>query len=95
MANAVRDLFADKAAEIHNEACRMTEQAIRNWSAQLQVTPEEWLRIYEPEITMKPSGNTLFLTVTARLRPDPFAFELVVPGWLTNPSPSSPPTSKP
>jgi hypothetical protein len=61
------------SGEAAAEADRLTEKAVREWAAQVGITPECWLEIYAPKVAFRPGeGFNVDIVVTAVERnPDP------------------------
>lgn len=69
--------FLETAAKIARQAVALQDKAIREWSAQCGMTPEEWLRLYQPKITTEP-GDNFSIRVVVSAVPNPNCKTLTV-----------------
>lgn len=65
--------FLKAADQLQQSATLTVTAAVMDWSAKLGITPQQWLELYEPEVTLKPwqpgeDSVTLKLVVTAKVR---------------------------
>lgn len=65
--------FVAAAEQLQHSATLLVTQAVVDWATKLGVTPERWLELYEPVITLMPwqpgeDSLTLKLSVTAKER---------------------------
>ena len=73
VAGAFERSYLAAQEQLQKSATLTVTAAIVDWSAKLGMTPEQWLEIYEPEVTLKPwqpgeDSLTLKLVVTAKVR---------------------------
>jgi hypothetical protein len=75
--------FVKAVQQLQQSAVLTVTAAIMEWCSKVGMTPEQWLELYEPEVTLKPwqpgeNSLTLKLVVTAKLREGEHTFTVKV-----------------